>query len=309
MKGSLLDQSLTTLAKSTSHPPGSASPEISLIPLHLKALLLSYIAAYSQTGFTIAELKSLLTEGDHTESTSDRILTSIQHLDLSHSIANCIYFDELTSCITFSSLTHLCLANPGPQISWSSFLAFAETQIHLTHLSLAYWPKVAAGTSPERENSDANPLDATMRSMGYLSRTLTKLQYLDLEGCSSWISILNSDPDDGGIDWFHGWKDVQTLNLSQGPMPIGVSMEGGLATENWLQGEVEARRIGDVIDHKRKELGDPDVPPLQLEHGWSPDNFMIKFLVDKAYERCRLENPSRENGTEAPDYVYRDVPT
>lgn len=38
------------------------------------------------------------------------------------------------------------------------------------------------------------------------------------------------------------------------------------------------------------ELG---VPPIQLEHGWSPNNFMIKFLVDRAYERSQPQGTSQ----------------
>lgn len=285
-KGSLLDQSLMTLAKNTHQFPWSANPEVPQLPIHLKELLLSYVATYRDIGVTISELQALLIESDHIGHFSRCILTRVQHLDLSHSIGSSISCDELSRSFAFTSLTHLCLANPGPKISWSSFLAFTQNLPDLTHLSLAYWP--IASTSP----GDPGRLSATSRSLACLSRTLTKLQYLDLEGCSEWIPVLISSPD-RGADWIGGWKHVYCLNLSQGPMPIGVSLEGGQATEKWVQGEVSARQIGDNIDRIRRYFGGLDVPPIQLEHGWSPDNFMIKFLVDRAYERSQPEGTSQ----------------
>ncbi|KAI4103523.1 MAG: hypothetical protein LQ339_004248 [Xanthoria mediterranea] len=285
-RGSLLDRYLTTLAKNPHIFPWTASSAFAHLPTHLKELLLSYVATHRVIRVTIRELRALLAETGHVGDFSACISTRVRHLDLSHSIGSSISCDELSRSFAFTSLTHLCLANPGPGISWSAFVAFAQNVPDLTHLSLAYWP--LANTSPR----DHSRWSATLRSLSCLSRSLTKLQYLDLEGCSDWITVLISGPV-RAVDWVVGWKHVCRLNLSQGPMPIGVSLEGGPATEKWIQGEVSARQIGDAIDRIRRCLGSLDVPPIQVEHGWSPNNFMIKFLVDRAYERREPEGTSQ----------------
>ncbi|KAL8979368.1 MAG: hypothetical protein Q9205_005278 [Flavoplaca limonia] len=280
--------------------PLPAHSNVQYLPLHLKELLLTYLARYRLIGLTLDQLQDLLAESNDnaTGDPSDRIRTNIKHLDLSHSIGSSLSCDELDRAFAFTSLTHLCLANPGTKISWSSLLTLSRNQPDLTHLSLAYWPM--ASPSPE----DSDRVSATLQSLSSLSSTLTKLQYLDLEGCSEWISILLSDQNHR-IDWSGEWKHVQCLNLSQGPMPIAISLEGGQAMENWIQGEVVARQVGDNIDNVRKCVGKLDVPPVRLEHGWSPDNFMIKFLVDRAYERSRMEGSSHATATDAPTGRFR----
>ncbi|KAI4269765.1 MAG: hypothetical protein LQ337_007086 [Flavoplaca oasis] len=280
--------------------PLPAHSNVPYLPLHLKELLLTYLARYRLTGLTLDQLQHLLAESNNnTGDPSDRIRTNIKHLDLSHSIGSSISCDELDRSFAFTSLTHLCLANPGTKTSWSSLLILSRNQPHLTHLSLAYWPM--ASPSPE----DDDRVSATLQSLSRLSSTLTKLQYLDLEGCSEWISILLSDRNHR-VDWSGGWKHVRCLNLSQGPMPIAISLEGGQPMENWIQGEVLARQIGDDINNVRKYVGKLDVPPIRLEQGWSPDNFMIKFLVDRAYERSRVEGSSHATATDAPTVQFRD---
>lgn len=279
-RGSLLDRSLISLVQNTQSGFGIADPEVSSLPIHLKERLLNYMAFYRSDGVTLGELQTLLTDRDYIEPFSGPISTRIRQADLSNSIGSSISFDELNSSFAFPCLTHLCLAHPGPDISWTSFLTFAQNVPELTHLSLAYWP--TADASPEHPDS----LSAIRRSLSCLSRCLTKLQYLDVEGCSDWISALSSGPNHG-VDWIGGWKNVHCLNLSQGPMPVEVSLEGGLATEKWIQAEVLARQIGDAIDHMRRSRGIPDAPPIHLEHGLGAGNFMINFLVDKAYERSQ----------------------
>ncbi|KAL8646615.1 MAG: hypothetical protein Q9226_006782 [Calogaya cf. arnoldii] len=277
-RGPLLDKSLTTLAKNIYQSPAAfAGSELSHLPIHLKELLLGYIATHRRIGVTIGELQTLLIESNDNEDIPARIVTSIRHLDLSHSIGSSISCDELSNSFAFTSLTHLCLAKPGPEISWSSLLTFVQHLPDLTHLSLAYWP-IAGTISPEGSSRLKN-----MKSISTLSRSLTKMQYLDLEGCWDWIPVLVSDD----VDWVGDWKNVECLNLSQGPMPIGVSLEGGTETDKWIDHEVKARQIGDVIDLWRK-IGKLDVRPIKVEHGWSPDNFMIKFLVDRAHERSQF---------------------
>ena len=78
---------------------------------------------------------------------------------------------------------------------------------------------------------------------------------------------------------------MRSLNVSQGPIPLEVSLEGGSLTEKWIQAKVSARQIGDAINRIRREHRMPDSPPIQLEHGPEKSNFMIDFLLIKAYER------------------------
>ena len=278
---SLLDQCLKYLAKNISSDDTSFLSAISDLPLHLKEHLLSYIAAYRSQGLTKTELHALIL--DH--GNGDRITTSssyIRQLDLSRSIGSSLLFEDISRICTFPSLTHLCLSDPGPRTSWCSFLAFAEGIPSLTHLSLANWPE------PRDKIGNYSGFSQTPhRLLRRLSDTLINLQFLSLEGCNDWFHALLpcSDID---IGWGTSWRHLVFLNLSQGPMPVGVSLEGGPRTENWIRGEVLVRQIEEHINLSRKEL---DAPPIYIEHGWDPTNFMIGYLVDMAYGRMYSTGP------------------
>ncbi|KAL8720947.1 MAG: hypothetical protein Q9225_002274 [Loekoesia sp. 1 TL-2023] len=280
-KASLLDRSLTSLAQNLNTGMVASHLAIFDLPLHLKEHLLSYIAVYWLPGITIAELQALLIDPDQSGDSSNIPSSQIRSLDVSHSIGSSIYFGDLSKTFMLPFLTHLCLAHPGPEVSWPSFLTFIETVSGLTHLSLAYWPKPTVGTE---DSEDIDESIAPSLALRRLSESLTKLQYLDVEGCNDWRQAFLMSFD-CGLEWAGSWKHVHSLNLSQGPMPVEVQFEGGLATEKWIQGEVLAKRIEDSINFFRRSQGMPTAPPIRVEHGWNTENFMIRFLVDKAYER------------------------
>ncbi|KAI4177188.1 MAG: hypothetical protein LQ343_000671 [Gyalolechia ehrenbergii] len=279
LRGSLLDCSLVAIARDFDIETASSLSAINDLPIHLKEYLLSYIAAFRSEGITIGELRAIFANADNEDALPDKIAVDIDYLDLSHSIGSSISFEDLTRSFTFPFLTHLCLAHPGTEaFSWPAFLTFAEKIPHLTHLSLAYWPLPKAVTAAS---------DLALHSLRRLSKALTKLQYLDVEGCN--IQLLAPIYGlDRGPDWTGGWMHLHSLNLSQGPMPLGVQIEGGPETEAWIQGEVLARQVEDSINHIRKKHETPNPPhTLHVEHGPSANNFMISFLIDKAYGRCQ----------------------
>lgn len=265
-RGSLLDCSLITIARDFDNETAKFLSANCDFPLHLKERLLSYVAALKIEGIASSELRTLFTN----ENASPDLITD--------SIGVKISFDDLTTSFAFPFLTHLCLAHRRPEgLLWPSFLAFAEMVPNDTHLCMAYWPL--------SEVKNAN-FDDSLQSFRRLSHILTKLQYLDLEGSNIEL-IAPIYGTDCGPDWTGGWMHVHSLNLSQGPMPVEVSIEGGPETQAWIRGEVLAKHVEDSINHIRKKHGKPDTRTLQVEHGWSVDNFMIKFLIDKAYDRCQ----------------------
>lgn len=278
LRGSLLDRSLIATARYFDIKTASCLSASSNFLLHLQEYLLGYIAAYRSEGITSNELQTLFTNTDNKFISSDLITASVQNLDLSYSVGASISFDDLTKSFTFPYLTHLCLAHPRTVAwSWPSFLTFAEGITNLTHLSMAYWPLPKVDTAAS---------DDALHFLRRLSQILTRLQYLDLEGSNIEL-IAPVYGVDHGPDWIGGWMHVHSLNLSQGPMPLGVQIEGGPETEAWIRGEVLARQVEESIEYVRKMYGISDTRTLHVEHGWSPNNFMIKFLIDKAYARCQ----------------------
>lgn len=277
-EGSLLDLCSIAVTQNLDNESLTCRSDITDLPVHLKQYLLSYIAAYRSRGISLSELQTFLQERNtDSEGFPRSSPIELRHLDLSRSIGSSVTFNELNGYLAgsassgFMSLTHLCLARPGPYVSWLSFLSFALRTPCLTHLSLAYWAV------------HVEPWSFIARNLSRLSKTLTKLQYLDVEGCTDWFSVLGIN---GVVDWTGGWKNVHSLNLSQGPMPIEVQFEGGPETSKWIQGEVQARQVEESINAIRSVHGS-DVPPLLVEHGWNPKNRLIKTVVDTEWEKTR----------------------
>jgi hypothetical protein len=109
---------------------------------------------------------------------------------------------------SFANLTHLSLSHPPLMASWRHLLALTKQTTHLTHLSLAYWPRptltpnltTATVSSPHgrevraggshfysRLDEDYTEAAALLRQ---LSATLLCLKWLDLEGCTDWVPAL-----------------------------------------------------------------------------------------------------------------------
>lgn len=273
---SLLDRCLIACAQDSDQESLTCRSDFTDLPVHLIQYLLSYIAAHRARGISIGELQKFLGEREKDlESDCRSRCADLRHLDLSGSIGSTVTFDELngifagsvSSCVM--SLTHLCLARPGPNVSWPSFLSFALQVPCLTHLSLAYWTVPIGGWS------------TVVPVLSQLSYVLTNLQYLDVEGCTDWVHVLAMD---GVVGWTGGWKNVHSLNLSQGPMPIEVQFEGGPETSNWVRGELEARKVEESINGSRKGHG-LNLPPVQVEHGWNPKNSFLKSVIETAWEQ------------------------
>lgn len=98
-------------------------------------------------------------------------------------------------------------------------------------------------------------------------------------------------------DWIGGWRHVHSLNVSQDPMPLGVTIEGGSKPEAWILGEALARYVEESINGVWERHGMTDILLLRMEHGWSVEKMMLRFLVNKRYERsppacCTLVVPA-----------------
>lgn len=270
-KHSLRDLSLTAIAQAAQHRI-QEYPELFSLPDHLKQFLLSYIAACRTKTVTADELRVLFGS------------SQIHYLDLSYSVGLSISLGELANPSTkhpplsFSSLTHLCLAHPGSSI-WQSLLSFVPLVPWITHLSLAYWPHPGRGMSQV-----ASRASVAAWVLSRLSEALQELRYLDLEGCTPWISALCTEK---SVDWTKDWKNLRFLNLSQGPMPIEVQLEGGPETEEWIKGEVQARHIEETINQIRQSHGMFDVPLLHVEHGWNPRNAFLKTMIETIWHKDR----------------------
>lgn len=158
---------------------------------------------------------------------------------------------ELTRKNRFEDLRFLSLAHPNPAAaSWTSLIKLLSRLTTITHLSLAHWP------TPTRTPGAVNTRirHPTIHSLTFsysgtdnyasldnawaeaasvlrqLSRSTRSLQWLDLEGCASWLPALNwvgADPDgvpyrpgSVGPDWNGAWRDVEWISLGPGWIPI-----------------------------------------------------------------------------------------
>ncbi|KAL2754438.1 hypothetical protein ACRALDRAFT_1076150 [Sodiomyces alcalophilus JCM 7366] len=140
------------------------------------------------------------------------------------------------------NLTHLSLAvspSESPTVSWKQLLALASKLPTLTHLSLAYWPEPSltpnakfttvvgaqgrayryGGTGPYSHTVDDDWSEAIIL-LRKLSKSLYRLEYLDLTGCGAWFAALMHNSDGTQIDWTGDWGKMQTLRLRYG---LGIS--------------------------------------------------------------------------------------
>lgn len=166
----------------------------------------------------------------------------------------------------FSQLTHLCLSHPTSGVRWRDLLALTKHTPHLTHLSLAYWPRPTLTpnlvTTTVTSNHGLNvraggthfysALDEDLTEpaaiLRQLSGNLLRLQWLDLEGCAEWMPALalsSSTPDFEAADvgrpsedrsdrpaiMTDVWRNVTYLRCFQGwlPSPSGLTALRGQA--------------------------------------------------------------------------------
>lgn len=135
------------------------------------------------------------------------------------------------------NLTHLSLAiNPlvrSQQIPWPHLLSLARhLPPTLTHLSLAFWPEPSFSVSSSNNNNNntnnvslpteyAPPSDGASWSeslmvLTRLSKLLYGLEYIDLTGCGSWMSVLWSTVGGDSVDWVDAWGQVEKVVLHPG---------------------------------------------------------------------------------------------
>lgn len=162
----------------------------------------------------------------------------------------------------FVNLTHLCLSDPPPTASWRDLLAVSKHVPHLTHLSLAYWPRptltpnlamatvssqhspdVRAGGSHYYSNMDQDYSEAASL-LRQLSGNLLCLKWLDVEGCAEWAPALarlalavtpTADEEDRPDGWAtrppgapvftDTWHTLNYIRCAQGRLPTMLGLE------------------------------------------------------------------------------------
>lgn len=194
----------------------------------------------------------------------------------------------------FSNLTHLSLAHPDSNVSWSALLSLAPAIATITHLSLAYWPVPRLTElsfdswaipkhekhpllSAYRRGSFALPSSVDWSEASLILRRLSKatycLKWLDLEGCHEWLDALRSGiladfVDDNlhrhglaqGVDWTGAWRGLTTLIIREeiSTSEAGRINEATAFTEKDL-GTILQResKVTSEIQRKRSEHGCP----------------------------------------------------
>lgn len=136
------------------------------------------------------------------------------------------------------TLTHLSLAYPPPMISWRHLLQLSPHLNTLTHLSLSHWPAptltpnstttylstprgdISYGDHNLYSASLDNDFSGPANVLRLLSRDTYCLQWLDLSGCSFWLSALGWRESGAGIDWAGPWSGVTTVVVAQDWIPV-----------------------------------------------------------------------------------------
>lgn len=225
----------------------------------------------------------------HTEQTEEPdVIDSWEDED-----ATVIPLDTGLSPSRFSDLTHLSLSHPPPKILWRDLLAFARHTHHLTHLSLAYWPRptltpnlsttmvssqhgpdIVAGGSHiySTLDQDLNEPAALLRQ---LSTNLLRLKWLDLEGCTNWtpaLALLAPIPEirsgaGGTDDWETNnsanlsvltdtWKNLSFVNVAQGWLPTYAGLKA-LPTQQGISSDRQmVREIMETLPAVEAETHD-----------------------------------------------------
>ncbi|KAK4240913.1 hypothetical protein C8A03DRAFT_41643 [Achaetomium macrosporum] len=162
------------------------------------------------------------------------------------------------------NLTHLSLAlDPSSlqSVSWRHLLAFATHLPGLTHLSLAFWPEPSltpnaklativspqtgatlayGGTGPYSHSLDDDWAEAVL-VLRRLSRSLYRLEYLDVTGCGAWFPALWAKTGEADmVDWAGTWGKITTLVMYPG---YRLPEDAGLP---------ETARYCEIVDYARR---------------------------------------------------------
>lgn len=196
------------------------------------------------------------------------------------------------------ALTHLSLAlspsrsTTAPPPSWRHLLQLAKRLPGLTHLSLAFWPepmrtpnaRLASVVGPQGTAVQyggtgfySHSLDGdwseAVNILRALSRSLYRLEYLDVTGCGAWLpalvrggeTVVDEEGAVGvtGVDWAGDWGKVGVLRMGSGVRVTGE--EGEKETERLRTGvemagvverHVTAQRAGTgrIVNVERDDL-------------------------------------------------------
>ena len=272
--GSLLELTLRRIATDWDFHTQYDQYYLATLPVRYRELLLRYIALLSPHGIDCSSLEALF--WDETELEDATGAEDLIRLDVSTSIGRSLSLKELKTFFTlplvpqlgdsstktpddlstadnvpeewdtkiptcpslprFHSITHLSLAHPPSNISWSTLLStlLPHPPQALTHLSLAFWPfptltpnsltaytttpmgPVQAGGSGFYSIYDSNWTECAS-IMRRVAKFTSGLQWLDLTGCWPWIEALASGgADDNAFDWAVLWTRLDTLCIGQG---------------------------------------------------------------------------------------------
>jgi hypothetical protein len=159
------------------------------------------------------------------------------------------------------NLTHLSLSltpfSSTTSVSWRQLLSMADNLSTLTHLSLAYWPEPSltpnakfatvvsaegpqtsipyGGTGPYSHSLDADWSEAVIL-LRRLARSLYRLEYLDLTGCTSWAPALMATAEHDTVDWVVDWGKISHLLLYTG---YKLAVDAGQLETSQYRGAVE----------------------------------------------------------------------
>lgn len=184
------------------------------------------------------------------------------------------------------AITHLSLAlSPSrsataPPPSWRHLLQLAKRLPALTHLSLAFWPvpmrtpnaRLASVVGPQGNAVQyggtgfySHSLDGdwseAVNILRALSRSLYRLEYLDITGCGAWFPALVRggetvvDGEDAvrvtGVDWAGDWGKVGVLRMGSGVRVTGEESEkergrlrAGVEMAGVVERHITAQRAG-----------------------------------------------------------------
>ncbi|KAK4674688.1 hypothetical protein QC763_122910 [Podospora pseudopauciseta] len=173
------------------------------------------------------------------------------------------------------NLTRLSLAldpEHAHNVSWRHLLSFATHMPNLTHLSLAFWPEPSltpnaklatmvtaqgqvvqyGATGPYSHSLDNDWTEAIM-VLNRLSKSLYRLEHLDLTGCGLWASALWSKSGHDMVDWVGAWGKVERIVMYAG---YKLGEEAGSSERARYEMVTEnARRVERHVRGRRAEKG------------------------------------------------------
>lgn len=220
----------------------------------------------------------------------------------------------------FKNLTYLSLANPTPNgANWNSLIKLMTSLSTLTHLSLAYWPPpttssaspaslpnvvpLSASSSTKASSFDRNEAASVLRR---LCKTTYCLKWLDLEGCSEWISALapNAEGEDTSSqfcpEWNGSWRGIEWLGLGPGWFPDLSGEESYLLYEADAIAERQARarpvnRLGPRDDQPLDDASDSDSTDTHFKR--RKERNLYRSLIERAVNvRNALRDIRRQAG-------------